>query len=451
MPGRFHLLKLPREQMPALYRSADLFLHMSIDEPSANVYLEALATGLPIVTHDRPVTQWTLEDQAILVDTRDSTATTEAIVKAARGDVTSKIESRRALAERRFSWKSLAEEYANFFDKVLLRSTGYQPVSSPAQPKPRAGSPRYEMGAVAIGRNEGERLKKCIDSLLPHFANVVYVDSGSTDGSVEWAKSQNVSVVELDTSTPFTAARARNAGIAKLLSTAPSTELIQVIDGDCEFLPEFLPAATSAMDTDPKLAAVCGRRRERHPDASIYNKLADIEWDTPVGPADSVGGDAIFRTSALKEVDFYNPTLIAGEEPEMCVRLRGRGWHILRVDRDMTLHDAAMTQFGQWWKRSVRSGHAYAEGFALHSGGRFNYRECRSIVVCAGVIPLLIVFLLAWHPLMALLVAMVYPFLMGAGLFEKTCESRQSRRSALRGIHGAGEICPAGWHRAVRV
>jgi glycosyltransferase involved in cell wall biosynthesis/GT2 family glycosyltransferase len=431
MPGRFHLLKLPREQMPELYRCADVFVHMSIDEPSANVYLEALATGLPIVTHDRPVTRWTLEDQAVLIDTRDSTATTEAIVKASRGDTASNLESRRQLGERRFSWTSLAEEYAGFFEKVVRGAVGSASADVTLQQENRPLKRTLQMGAVVIGRNEGERLKKCIDSLLPHFTNVVYVDSGSVDGSVEWAKSQNVTTVELDTSVPFTAARARNAGIAKLLSLATSTELIQTIDGDCEFLPEFLPVALRALDKDPKLAAVCGRRRERHPDASVYNKLTDIEWDTPVGPADSVGGDALFRVAALKEVDFYNPSLIAGEEPEMCLRLRSRGWHILRVDQDMTLHDAAMTQFGQWWKRTMRSGHAFAEGFAIHGSGpqRFNYRECRSIVLYALLAPLVILALLAWHPVIALLVAIVYPLLVARIYLRK--RSKLNHRDAL--------------------
>jgi len=72
------------------------------------------------------------------------------------------------------------------------------------------------------------------------------------------------------------------------------------------------------------------------------------------------------RVAPLAEVGGYNPDLIAGEEPELCLRLRQRGWKILRVDAEMTLHDAAITRFSQWWRRAVRAGHAYAEGAARH-------------------------------------------------------------------------------------
>jgi GT2 family glycosyltransferase len=120
------------------------------------------------------------------------------------------------------------------------------------------------------------------------------------------------------------------------------------------------------MASNPKAAVVCGRRRERYPEATIYNRLCDMEWDTPIGQAKSSGGDALIRRSAFEQVRGYDPSVIAGEEPEMCVRLRAAGWQIWRIDAEMTLHDAAMTRFGQWWKRNVRAGHAYAEGFHRH-------------------------------------------------------------------------------------
>jgi len=123
------------------------------------------------------------------------------------------------------------------------------------------------------------------------------------------------------------------------------------------------------LESHPRAAIACGRRRERFPQASVYNRLCDREWDTPVGEARACGGDALMRRAALDEVGGYNPALIAGEEPEMCVRLRAKGWQIWRLEAEMTLHDAAMTRFAQWWKRARRGGHAYAEGAALHGSG----------------------------------------------------------------------------------
>ncbi|NJO42830.1 MAG: glycosyltransferase [Cyanobacteria bacterium CRU_2_1] len=246
------------------------------------------------------------------------------------------------------------------------------------------------VGLIAIGRNEGERLRQCLTSAIAQqVAQVVYVDSGSTDGSVEMARSLGVDVIELDLSIPFTAARARNAGFARLLELDPQLELVQFVDGDCEIVQGWIDRAQHELNAHPDVAVVCGRRRERYPERSIYNRLCDIEWDTPVGEAKACGGDAMMRVKVVQQVGGYNPTLIAGEEPELCVRLRQQGWKILRVDAEMTLHDAQMLHFNQWWKRVLRAGHAYAEGSWLHGRSPEQHwlKESRSIWLWGLLIP----------------------------------------------------------------
>ncbi len=246
------------------------------------------------------------------------------------------------------------------------------------------------VGAVAIGRNEGERLGACLRSLAGRVDRVVYVDSGSTDKSRDLAQSLGVEVVELDLSVPFTAARARNEGLTRLRELLADLEFVQFLDGDCEIRPEWLDVAKTALRADEKLAVVCGRRRERFPAASIYNTLTDMEWDTPIGPAHSCGGDALFRAKALEEVSGYNTGVIAGEEPELCFRLRKAGWSVRRLDAEMTLHDANMDSFGQWWKRAVRAGHAAAEGAWMHgrSPERFNVKRTLRPIFWAGFLPI---------------------------------------------------------------
>src|SRR5437868_6595026 len=220
-------------------------------------------------------------------------------------------------------------------------------------------------GAVAIGRNEGDRLKRCIESLSV-AASVVYVDSGSTDESVQWARNKGADVVELDKRSGFTAARARNAGFARLRELAPGLRYVQFVDGDCELREGWPGHALRFLQAHPNAGAVCGRRRERFPNQSVYNWLCDEEWNTPPGEARACGGDAMLRVDALASVDGYREDLIAGEEPELCVRLRAAGWRIWRLDREMTFHDAAMTHFSQWWRRALRSGYAFAQGARLH-------------------------------------------------------------------------------------
>jgi len=236
------------------------------------------------------------------------------------------------------------------------------------------------VGVVVIGRNEGERLKRCLRSLLDQGAGpIVYVDSGSSDDSVAFSRSQGVFVVNLDTSIPFTMARGRNAGFSELQRLFPTLRWVQFVDGDCEVRADWIARARGAFVDRPDVAAVCGRRRERHPEASIYNRLADMEWNAPLGEVEECGGDVLFRSPVFHELGGFNPRMIAGEEPELCVRVRGAGYKVLRIDSEMTLHDAAITRFSQWWTRAVRGGHSYAEGMALHGSGASRHNVRRTL------------------------------------------------------------------------
>jgi len=268
-----------------------------------------------------------------------------------------------------------------------------------------------ELGVVAIGRNEGERLRACLTSVIHDAGVTIYVDSGSTDGSAEMARALGAVVVDLDVSRPFTAARARNVGFERLNQLAPDLQFVQFVDGDCEVRTSWLAQATAFLEANRDVAVVCGRRRERHPERSLYNRLCDLEWDTPVGEARACGGDALVRLSALREVGGYRESLIAGEEPELCVRLRARGWRIWRLDAEMTLHDAGMTRFTQWWQRATRAGFAFAEGARLHGAPpeRHWVRESRSALTWGLLLPFAILAsALLWGPWL-LLGFVVYP------------------------------------------
>lgn len=269
------------------------------------------------------------------------------------------------------------------------------------------------LAVVAIGRNEGDRLKTCIASARTEgLADiVVYVDSGSTDGSADYARSQGCEVVDLNLAVPFTAARARNEGFARALACVPSLTHIQFIDGDCELVSGWLEQALHFVSQHPDVAAVCGRRRERNPQRSVYNQLCDIEWNTTIGKAKSCGGDVLMRVDALRAVGGYRASLIAGEEPELCLRLRVAGWNIWRIDHEMTLHDASMLHFHQWWSRSRRTGFAFAEGASLHGAPpeRHWVRESRSALLWGLVIPLMIALVSIATNLWGIVLLLIYP------------------------------------------
>jgi len=218
------------------------------------------------------------------------------------------------------------------------------------------------IAVVVIGRNEGERLRACLTSVLamdyPHeLIEVIYVDSSSTDSSVALARGLGVKTIVLEG--PTTAARGRNAGW-----TQTEAPFVLFLDGDTLLHPAFVASAIAHFN-DPihkePLAGVYGNRRETRTADSIYNAIFDLDWNAGTGYSLFFGGDALVRREALAAVGGYNPLLIAGEEPDLCRRMRGLGYRILHVDEPMTLHDLAMFKFGQYWRRSIRTGYAYAE------------------------------------------------------------------------------------------
>ncbi|MCA8964174.1 MAG: glycosyltransferase family 2 protein [Planctomycetes bacterium] len=249
------------------------------------------------------------------------------------------------------------------------------------------------MGVVVIGRNEGRHLQECLDSVVGAGRLVVYVDSGSTDDSVAAARSRGVEVVELDMSTPFTAARARNAGVARLRELSPGAPFVQFVDGDCRVVAGWIEQAEALLRADPQLGAVFGQRHEIHPEASVFNLICDLEWNTPLGGDSAFGGDAMLRLSAFDAVHGFDPRVIASEDRELWLRLQAAGWPTRRVDARMTMHDARITRVRQWWKRSERTGHAYGQISSMHRGpirDPHHENSQRRVIVWGIVLPLVL-------------------------------------------------------------
>jgi GT2 family glycosyltransferase len=271
-------------------------------------------------------------------------------------------------------------------------------------------TPTDTFGVVVIGRNEGERLKRCLAS-LSQVKHIVYVDSGSTDGSSDYVRGIGIHAVDLEPDQPFTAARARNRGIRHLLNEQPDLQFIQTVDGDCVIDAGWLENAIAALKADNAAAAVFGRLRERYPERSIYNHICDAEWNVPIGHAESCGGNAMHRVSAIEQAGFFNEALIAGEEPDLCLRLKQSGWTIQRIDAEMGEHDAAILRFGQWWQRSVRAGHAYAEHLWRHRKASLAgwKKQVARICVWGMAIPLAALMLVGLFGAWAMLMLLAYP------------------------------------------
>ena len=286
-----------------------------------------------------------------------------------------------------------------------------------------------EMVAVVIGRNEGESLANSLRSVQTAGLPVVYADSGSTDESPERAGALAVPVVSLDPARPFSAGRGRNEGLDEACRRWPAARFVLFLDGDCELDPNFPVAATKQFATDTACAIVTGHLTERNPDASPYNRLCAIEWRSPAGPIENMnalGGIMVARISAFRSVGGFDLNAIAGEEPDLGVRLSLANFAIIKIDSPMATHDARIMRFGQWWMRAVRGGHALAHRYASHGQTRFRdgRRELRSVMFWGFALPLLILIAL-WPtrgqsllllPGYALLGGRIYCHYVGTGL-----------------------------------
>ena len=255
------------------------------------------------------------------------------------------------------------------------------------------------IAVVVIGRNEGERLIASLQSVQKADLPVIYVDSGSSDGSPGRARSLGLHVVELDPARPFSAARGRNEGLSEAARLWPQTQYVMFLDGDCILEPDFPAAAAEKFDEDPQCAIVTGHLSERSENSSIYNRMCAIEWRGAPGFIENMnglGGIMAVRASAFEEVGGFNDQAISGEEADLGVRLRLRGYSIIKIDRPMATHDAQMHRFGQWWTRAVRNGHSLAHRYASH--GRTRFRDglsgLRSAIFWGFALPVLILLLL---------------------------------------------------------
>ena len=117
MPGRFTRLSLTPDRMPALYQSADVFLHLSKEESFGNVFVEAMASGLPIVGHDSPRLRWIVGDDEFLLDTEDPAAVARQVALARQ--VPPSQRPVRAKKATRFSWSKIGESYREFLQEVV--------------------------------------------------------------------------------------------------------------------------------------------------------------------------------------------------------------------------------------------------------------------------------------------------------------------------------------------
>lgn len=265
------------------------------------------------------------------------------------------------------------------------------------------------LGIVVIGRNEGERLRSALQSARQEATTgigriVLYVDSGSTDGSLEVASSMGIPSHSLDPAQPFSAARARLEGAEQLIAQAPDLEFIQFLDGDCRLNGSWPQTAVHYLQRQPGAGVVCGKLEEEAPELSVFNRLNAIQWrGEPLGDVESCGGTLLIRARVYGDAGGFNPLLLTGEEADLCARVRAAGHRVVRIGTLMASHDSKLLTFGAWWRRIFWGGCGVALEYRIKAGdvSAARRKETRSVFLWGLLVPTLGIaglLLSFWHP-----------------------------------------------------
>lgn len=117
LPGRFEIRSFPFDQMPQVYRAADLFVFSTVPwESFGIVMLEAMATNLPVVVSDDPIRKEIVGNAGFTVDVTDTNLFAQKIKEALEKDWGNVPQERAKL----FSWDNIAKQYDEVFKRLKV-------------------------------------------------------------------------------------------------------------------------------------------------------------------------------------------------------------------------------------------------------------------------------------------------------------------------------------------
>ena len=115
LPNNSKIITRSFEQMPALYRSVDLFTLPSEEEPFGRVYVEAMASGLGVVATRDKMREYLIGDAGVLCDVNNECEYSLALKSALSKNWTQKAIGQSTL----FDWRSVSKEYSKVIYEVL--------------------------------------------------------------------------------------------------------------------------------------------------------------------------------------------------------------------------------------------------------------------------------------------------------------------------------------------
>lgn len=125
---------LADEQIPVLYRCADAFVFPSIVEGWGLVAMEAIASGLPVITSQQPpFTEFLSEEQALLVDPQNPEAIAKAMLASLKPAIARPLIQASQSVCQQYTWENSARVHLAHYRKrcnkpsVVKSSSSHQP------------------------------------------------------------------------------------------------------------------------------------------------------------------------------------------------------------------------------------------------------------------------------------------------------------------------------------
>ena len=196
------------------------------------------------------------------------------------------------------------------------------------------------LAVVVIGRNEEKQIGRCLESVFKGIQDiegtqVLYVDSASTDTSVEKAGQFPVKIIQLQPDWFLSAAAGRYTGFYHSQS-----EFIFFIDGDSVLFKSWLKKGILFLKNNPDVAGVAGMVDEimQRQDGSLQKLLRNrYNQSEKVEPVRTLGGIALYRRDILNQCGPFNPYITVDEERELALRIRKTGHQIVRIKETMAI------------------------------------------------------------------------------------------------------------------
>lgn len=248
---------------------------------------------------------------------------------------------------------------------------------------------KIRLSIIIKALNEQAKIEAAIRSALASVrgidAEVILADSLSTDDTVELAARYPIKIVQLINP------RDRSCGIGPQLGFQFARgEYIYLMDGDMELNPDFARLALSQLDHQPDVAGIGGVVEEQNAANLIFelrkkSSLAHMR----VGEVDRLNMGGLYRRAALEDVGYFsNRNLHSFEELELALRLRAKGWRLLRLPIVAIRHYGHTLPMLRLLGLRFRSGYVQGPGELLRSalGKPYLMHAIKEFRVFLGVI-----------------------------------------------------------------